>query len=311
MLFFRASGSIAQDMFNPQKLTTTLALLLLAIPASAGTAAYIVTGNPDGSGEFGVMTLDTGAFRQIGSGVPGSQGLAFGPNGSLFTLAFSGSLDTINPATGVSTVIGATGLADCSTPPASPCGPHAASSLGAVGGQLYVTDLANNLYRVNPSTGAATLIGPTGIPPLPFNPLSVNPDNTFNAYTQSLFGANGRLYATFDAFTVSSTTFQPVSIVIAPELYQIDPATGAARLIGPTDLTLGGIAAVNGSYYALNDSRAEVSTIDLSTGHTTRVTGFDPSVGIISGAAATPEPASIALTGIGIAAALVWRRRRS
>ena len=113
-------------MLTQHRFFTTLVLSLLGYSASAGTAAYIVTGNPNGLGEFGVMNLDTGAFRQIGSTVPGSQGLAYGPNGSLFTLAFSGALNSINPATGVSTVIffGATGLRNGRTPPASPCGPH-------------------------------------------------------------------------------------------------------------------------------------------------------------------------------------------
>ena len=117
-------------MVAQPKLITTLALLLSAVPASAGTLAYIVTGPPDGSAEFGAIDLATGAFTQIGPNVEGSQGLVSGPNGSLFTLAFSGTLNSINPSTGVTTVIGPTGLTDCSMPPMSPCGPKSANQPG-------------------------------------------------------------------------------------------------------------------------------------------------------------------------------------
>ncbi len=280
-------------MFPAPKLVTFLVFLLAAVPVSAGTMAYIVTGNPDGSGQFGVMDITTGAFTQIGPNVEGSQGLVSGPNGSLFTLAFTGTLNSINSATGFSAIIGPTGLVDCSVPPASPCGPHSANALASVGGKLYITDFDNNLYGVNTSTGAATLIGPTGIPAVPFTPLTINPDNTFNAYDEGLFSANGKLYATFDAFTVRLDTFTTGKVVIAPNLYQIDPLTGVASLIGPTDLNLGAVAGINGLYYAFNDGTSKIVSLDLKTGDTAPITGFDPRVGIVTGAAAaTPEPAS-------------------
>lgn len=297
-------------MFVQQRLLTILALLLSVIPASAGTMAYIVTGPPSGFGEFGVIDLATGTFTQIGPNVEGSQGLAYGPGGSLFTLAFTGTLNSINPATGVTTVIGPTGLVDCSNPPISPCGPKSANALASIGGQLFITDFDNNLYGVNTVTGAATLIGPTGIPALPFTPVTVNPDNTFNAYDEGLFGANGKLYATFDAFTVRLDTFTTGTIVIAPKLYQIDPTSGLTTLIGPTDLNLGAVAGISGSYYGFNGGTSQVVTLDLATGHTTAVTGFDPGIGIVTGAAATPEPASMALIALGFAGLALYARRK-
>lgn len=297
-------------MLVQRKPLTVLALLLSAIPASAGPLAYIVTGNPDGSGGFGVIDLSTGAFTQIGPGVQGSQGLVSGSNGSLFTLAFTGTLNSINPATGVATVIGPTGLADCSMPPSSPCGPKSANGFASVGGRFYATDFANNLYAVNATTGAATLIGLTGIPAVPLTPITVNPDGTFNAYDEGLFGANGRLYATFDAFTVDPNTFTTGAVVIAPKLYQIDPLTGVATLVAPTTLNLAAVAGINGSYYAFNDGTSQVVTLNLATGSTSLVAGFDPGVGLVTGVAATPEPASMALAGFGIAALAFYARRK-
>jgi hypothetical protein len=91
-------------------------------------------------------------------------------NGSLLSLATSdpllGYLVKINPATGEITAIGATGLGSN------------AFSFAKVGGKLYLTDFSNNLYSVDPQTGAATFIGQPGfrptqtllLPPTPMAP---------------------------------------------------------------------------------------------------------------------------------------------
>ena len=76
----------------------------------------------------------------------------------LLTLGFDGNLNAINP------VLNTLGrwthrVGDCSMP-GSPCGLNSANGLGKLGSNIYATDLANNLYSVNPTTGAATLIGP-------------------------------------------------------------------------------------------------------------------------------------------------------
>src|SRR5579864_5811170 len=182
-------------MLTQRKLIVSLALISFAIPAAAGSLVYVVNGS-----QFGTVDLNTGAFNSIGPGTPeGADGLVPQPNGSLLTLAFTGNLDSINPATGVVSLIGPTGLADCLNYPVSPCGPTSANTIAQLGGTIYATDIANDLYTVNPSTGHATLIGPTGIPAVPAAPLSTNPDGTFNAFDDTLFSAGGNLYATFDA----------------------------------------------------------------------------------------------------------------
>ncbi len=292
-------------MLTQQRLIVSLAAVLFTLPASADTIAYVVNG-----AQFGTVDLTSGAFTQIGPDMPeGTEGLVPGPGGSLLTLGFTGNLDSINPNTGITTVAGATGLADCSNYPISPCGPTSANDLGVLGGTLYATDIANNLYTVNPLTGKATLIGSTGIPAVPAIPDSVNPDGTFNAFDETLFSASGKLYATFDAIKILPSPFT-VTQVIAPDLYQINPLTGHATLIGPTALTLGGAITVNGTTYVFDDMVSEVLALNLSNGNTTFVGNFDPAAGVIGGASPAPEPASLALAAFGLVAFGFRRLRR-
>jgi len=201
-------------------------------------------------------------------------------------------------------------LADCSNYPVFPCGPTSANDLAALGGKIYATDISNNLYTVNPLTGAATLIGATGIPAVPANPGSANPDGSFNEFDESLFSAGGNLYATFDAITLNPSPFT-VTPVISPDLYKVNPATGLATLIGPTALTIGAVVGVNGTFYAFNNMAGEVEALNLANGNTTPVSNFPPDGGLlVQGASPTPEPASFVLVVIGVAVIAVGRRRR-
>jgi hypothetical protein len=292
-------------MLTRQKLILSLTLVLTALPASAASIVYVV----NGSQQFGTLDLVSGAFHQIGPDTPeGETGLVPGPNAAFLTLTVSGNLDSINPATGVTTVVGPTGLGDCSLP-TSPCGPTAANSLVRLGGTVYATDLGNDLYTVNPLTGAATLIGPTGIPAVPPNLLDTNPDGSFNAFNEALFSAGNNLYATFDVITVNFNPFT-VTPVISPNLYRIDPSTGQATLVGPTALTIGAVVDVDGIFYAFKNNTKQVVTLNLANGNTSVVSGFDPAAGLIAGASPVPEPASLLLAGVGLAALGVCGLRR-
>lgn len=260
--------------------------------------------------QFGTLDLATGAFHQIGSDLPdGAEGLAPTQNGSLLTLGFSGNLDSINPTTGVQTTVEATGLADCATP-SSACGPTSGSTIGTFGGALYALDFQNELYRVNPTTGAATAIGLTGIPAVTAIPLSTNPDGTLNIYDEALFPANGRLYVLFDAGMLNPDTGD-ITTVVTPALYLINTATGVATRIATTPFGLGAAAEVNGQTYAFSNPLGAIETLDLETGSTTFVTDFDSSAGIISSAAPTPEPASFAIVGAGLLAIGALTRKRA
>lgn len=288
------------------KLAGAVLCFLSSASVCAAASVYALSASLEtGNNQLGTIDITTGVFAPIGSEIEGSMGLTYSATGSLVTLSFNGNLNRINPVTGVSTAIGPTGLGDCSSP-ASPCGPNAVNTIGGLDGTLYATDLAHNLYSVNSTTGAATLMGSTGIPAVPFVPLSTNSDGTFNAYDETLFGANGKMYLTFDAFTVNSSTFELGTVLIPDRLYQIDPATGLATVVGPTDLNLAAAAFVNGSTYAFNGNTNQILTLDVASGRTNIVTNYD-SPGILVGAVVTPEPLSIALTAIGISFVIAGR----
>lgn len=282
-----------------------LALAVFSLPIGADPIVNVLT---QGS-QFGKMDLATGTFTPIGPIPATIQYLVPAPNGSLLTMSFNGDLDSIDRATGVTTVIGPTGFGDCSTP-ASPCGPNSQLSFGTAGGIVYATDFANNLYTVNPATGKATLVGATGIPGVPFVPASTNPDGSFNFYDENLFGAGGKLYANFDAATFDPAT-GALTTAIAPALYQIDAVTGHASEVGSTDLGLVTVFSLNGTIYGFDGNTNQVVTLNPADGTTTFVSNIDPSTGLIGGAApAVPEPASIALIGIAIVCAAFYRSRK-
>jgi hypothetical protein len=296
-------------MFLQRKFVLALTLALTAA-AHAGPVAYVLT---DG-GQFGTVDYGTGSFNPIGPGLTVSGGsLVQGPAGTFLTLTFAGDLDSINAVTGVASLIGPTGLADC-TFTSSPCGLHAANGLGQLGSNIYATDFAQNLYSVNLSTGHATLIGATGIPALTFIPHDTvaGDPNSIYIYDESMFSSGGNLYISFDTGTLDLTTFTPTP-VIAPELYKINPVTGAAVPITAIPFGLSAINDVGGKAYAFDIPDGQVVTLNLSNGHTTYVSDTDPSAGIVNGAASpVPEPTSLALVGTGLATvAAAIRRRRS
>ena len=148
-----------------------------------------------------------------------------------------------------------------------------------------------SLYRVDPATGAATLIGPTGMPAVTVAPFSQNPDGTFNVYSENLVSAHGRLYANF---ATATTDFVTVTPVIPGALYQIDPSTGRATWIAPTDTNITAMVNLNDTVYAFDVYTNQVLTLDLTTGQTTPVSDVDPAVmSLIAGATpARPYPAA-------------------
>jgi hypothetical protein len=165
-----------------------IALSLFAIiPAGrAGTVAYAI----DAGGNFGTIDLTNGVFTDIGNisprlegmgdasgtlyGAPlltqtlvsinpanaqtttvgGPAGFNYGDLGSttagLYGLDYSNNLYSINPVTGIPTLIGPLGV------------PAASGGLSADGASLYLAD-GPNLYSVNTSTAQLTLIGDMGL----------------------------------------------------------------------------------------------------------------------------------------------------
>jgi hypothetical protein len=274
-----------------QALIVLLAFTLSATAARADNFAYVVALSSNGP-QFGAVELGTGRFVPIGKPEPVQLSNLVWWKGSLLSLAASdphaGDLVRINPSNGKITVIGATGLG------------YNAFDLAEAGGKLYLTDFSNNFYSVDPHTGAATLIAATGMPPDPNTPFTSNPDGTFNLCDESLYSVGGNLFATFDSFNVDPVTLlvdkDLVDSTVSPALYRVDPSTGAATLIGPTNLQLGATIAVDGKFYAFRQSFtgfvdgfpqafSELVSLDLTTGKATFLRIVDPDAGVIFGAA--------------------------
>jgi hypothetical protein len=135
------------------------------------------------------------------------------------------------------------------------------------------------------------MIGPTGMPPDPHIPFTVNPDGTINLCDEILYGVRGELYATFDSFTANPATGAIASVVTPPNLWRIDPSTGIATLIGPTSLNLDGGVEINSTFYAfyLSNVSTQVVTLDLTNGNTTFGQNVDPTAGLVFGAQYPPR----------------------
>jgi hypothetical protein len=142
------------------------------------------------------------------------------------------------------------------------------------------------------------------------------PEGTLPIFDEAFFPAAGQLYATFDAALFDFAT-RNFTVAIPPNLYRIDPATGRATLVAPTDLNLNAAVVVNGTTYAFNDGTGQIVTLDLTTGRTGVVSTFSPQadfivVGAALAPAVVPEPATVTLIAVGVVGIVGggWRRRR-
>jgi hypothetical protein len=292
-------------------LTACAALVFSGSALDADPIVYTIGNNS----QFGTMDLGTGAFTKIADTPPIIQYLANGPNNNLLTMSFDGNLASINPVNGAVSVVGATGFGDCSGSAVANLS-NCQLSFGQALGRYYATDFDNRLYTVNPLTGQATLVGRTGIPALTFLPAIPAADGSFDFYNENLFEANGKLYANFDTGHFqppADPDSNPVTTQTAPSaLYQIDPLTGVATKVADTTFSQITIANINGTIYSFV-APSSITRLDVTTGITTFITNSDENVGLVSGVAAVPEPAPIALTccGIGLLALGIRTRKTS
>jgi hypothetical protein len=130
---------------------------MLAMDADA--SGNLFAGNWDGT--FFSVDTSTGQFTQIGSaggmGFTESMDFAFDNNGTLWALDAGFNLYTIDPATGAGTY--RTAISGLST-----------NAMGLMvdpsDNALYATtfEASSNLYRLDPNTGLAALVGSVGIP---------------------------------------------------------------------------------------------------------------------------------------------------
>jgi hypothetical protein len=186
---------------------------------------------------------------------------------------------------------------------------NAPYSIAELNGTVYATDLYGNLYSLNTTTGAAKFLGATG---LPICPSVTNPAEVSD---ETLFTSGGKLFATFDGINLTTS-----GVVDSPELYQINPATGVATLVGSTALGLDAAVQVDGTVYGFAFGYAGSNTVlslSVANGSTTFLSDYvsSPVPGGVNsydilGAIPTPEPAPISLLAIGVAAVLFVRWRR-
>lgn len=256
--------------------TIFFAVSLLLVPSAlADNTAYAGSS----SGTFGTMDLSTAVFTLEGNSGQTLAGLAVA-DGTIFATSYhtaSGTLFEVDPATGGLTSIGTAAGVDY-------------DDFGSTTTGLYVVSFGStqNLYSINPTTGAATLIGPTGLGYGSWRGLSTN--------SSTLYFADG------------------------PDLYTLSTTTGTATLVGAfgSSAEMGVLLTEGGVLYGGDDTNNTVDTINTGTGAATvgptpsgsfggSFYGLAPSP--VPGATVTPEPATLSLLGMGVSALALIRRR--
>ncbi|MGA3042973.1 MAG: putative Ig domain-containing protein [Bryobacteraceae bacterium] len=203
---------------------TTLVGLSCAAAQTPDSLAYVFTK----SDQFGIIDLNTGAYTQfsITAQQPAGMGMV---GGSLYVAGYgSSALFQVNPTNGVLKLVNYSNIKFY--------------DLGSTLTQLYGLDQNGDLYAVNPSTAAATLVGPTG------------------------YGQSGN---TLGLSTNSNALF----LAVNSKLYLVNTVTGAATLLGATGVKgIGSMVYENGQLYAgVTQPTSQIYTLNTSTGAGTQV----------------------------------------
>ncbi len=251
-----------------------LACVLLCAMSARADNVYI-TGN--GGESLFVINSSNGASTYIGDFGVTVLADAFGPNGTLYGMIariFRRQLATVNTLTGAATPIApATGVAGLYAMSFTPNGTLYAASFGT-----------NDLYTLNLSTGAATIVGSLGF--------------------------TGVMDLAWDSF--NRTMYAIESFGSGSALYSIDLTTGAGTLVTttPGDDCLMSLAIDSANRFLATDncvSSSPLYQINTATGALTNLgnTGIASSMG--ADIAPTPEPLTVLTLGSGLAFA--WLRK--
>lgn len=218
-------------------------------------------------------------------------------------------LVSINPATGAATAIGPHGLSQFVEG-----GLAVDPTTGTLYGMYNVSGANRQLFTVNSTTGAATIVGNlTGM---------TTSAGVGNDPSGIAFNATGQMFI-LDDFTVGAGS-KPNA-----DLYLVDKTTGAVTFTVHVDrqltTALGLAVDSSGTFYVANSSNNSggftgtldtLFTLDPTTGVTTTVgtigltTILADMTFIPSAAAPVPEPGSLLLCAAATLVGFAWQRRR-
>lgn len=224
------------------------------------------------------------------------------------------TLNVIDTVTFNSTLIGATGVE----------GTFGDMAWDRTTGTMYFVAgrSNNNLYTLDLSTGAATLVGSHGVDDL-FG-LAVNAsgqlfaqstDSSDNFYSLNKLTGAATLVGGDGVYTGGLTFNTALNEMILLEagsasVFEVDESTGITSLLGGTQsINDNDIAydATTDSYWAM-DHDGNLSLFDSNFDYTIQATGFG-AIGAADFANPVPEPATLAVCAAGLAALL--RRKRA